>query len=180
MKKEKFLKTCSLLGIPALVAVLGLLLVLSPDSATALAARLIGWVLVAGGAAKAISMAVKFTAPSLSGWIFSLAGIALGTLVLSNPLILAESIGRFAGILLAIRAISDLRHSNYNQGKALALVTLIIGIVLFVMPMTLTRTLLRLAGIVVVIISAFNIIEKLRELKQLDSGEKPRIVDADE
>lgn len=179
MKKDKLMNIVNLFGIPALTAVLGLILLLSPDTATALVTKVIGWILVVCGAGKAISMATGHTG-SVSGWVWAAVGVILGVGILSRPLILAESLGRLIGILLVIRALSDRRSSVTRGGKTIAMITLIVGAVLFLMPMTLTRTILRLCGLVVVIIGIVNIVEKLWEVKLLDSGEKPKIIDADE
>jgi len=179
MKKEKLMDILSLLGIPVLTAVLGLVLLLTPDTATVLVTKIIGWVLVVFGAGKAISMATRHTG-AVSGWIWAAVGVVLGVGILSRPLILAESLGRFIGIILVIRALSDRRNSATKGGKTLSMVTLIVGAVLFLMPMTLTRTILRLCGLVIVIIGIANIIEVLRGTRRLESGEKPKIIDADE
>lgn len=179
MKKEKLMDMLSLLGVPALTVVLGLILLLTPDTATVLVTKIIGWVLVVFGAGKAISMATRHTG-TVGGWIWAAVGVVLGVGILSNPLVLAESLGRFIGIILVIRALSDRRNSSTKGGKTLSMVTLIVGAVLFLMPMTLTRTILRICGLVIVIIGIANILEVLRDTKRLESGEKPKIIDADE
>ena len=179
MKKDKLMDILNLLGVPVLTAVLGLILLLSPDTATVLVTKIIGWILVVCGAGKAISMATRHTG-TVGGWIWAAIGVVLGVGILSNPLILAESLGRLIGILLVIRALSDRRNSVTQSSKTISMVTLIVGAVLFLMPMTLTRTILRLCGLVIVIIGIVNILEALRTTKRLESGEKKRIIDADE
>ena len=179
MKKGKLLTTLSLLGIPVLTAALGLILLLSPDTATVLVTKVIGWILVICGAGKAITMATGHTG-TVSGWIWSAVGVVLGVGILSSPLILAESLGRLIGILLVIRALSDQSNSVTRGGKAISIMTLIVGAVLFLMPMTLTRTILRICGLVIAVIGILNILETLRRSKRLESGKKPKIIDADE
>ena len=179
MKKDKLMDILNLLGIPVLTAVLGLILLLSPDTATVLVTKIIGWILVVCGAGKAISMATRH-AGTVGGWIWAAAGVVLGVGILSNPLILAESLGRLIGILLVIRALSDRRNSVTKGGKTISMVTLIVGAILFLMPMTLTRTILRLCGLVIAIIGIANAAQVLRGTKKLESGEKPKIIDADE
>ncbi|MBR3972527.1 MAG: DUF308 domain-containing protein [Oscillospiraceae bacterium] len=179
MKKDNLMDLIGLLGIPVLTAVVGLVLFLSPDTATVLVTKVIGWILVACGAGKAISMATRRTG-AVSGWIWAAAGVVLGVGILSRPLVLAESLGRFIGILLVIRALSDRRNSATKGGKTISMVTLIVGAVLFLMPMTLTRTILRLCGLVIAVIGIANVMEVLRGTRKLESGEKPKIIDADE
>lgn len=167
-------------GIPVLTAVLGLILLVNPDSATTLISKIIGWLLIAGGAIAAISMADRGARSGPIRWIAAAIGVILGIVVLRKPLLLAEGIGRFLGILLVIRGGSDLKESHHRDGRILAVITLIIGAVLILMPMTFTRTILRLCGMVVTVLGIVSILEKLREIKLLDSGEKPKIIDADE
>lgn len=178
MKKERIWELLNLVGIPALATVLGLILMFNPDSAAALVAKIVGWLLVIGGAGKAISMAGKPSRPL--GWIGAAVCVILGVVLLRYPMLLAEGIGRFLGLLLVIRGASDLRHSNLQKAKILAIVTIVVGAVLLLMPLTLTRTVLRLCGVVVAVIGVINIVEKLQEMKLLESGSEQKIIDADE
>lgn len=167
-------------GIPVLTAVLGLILLINPDSATTLIAKIIGWLLIIGGALTAISMADRNSPARPLRWIGAAIGVILGIVVLRKPLLLAESLGRFMGVLLVIRGGSDLKDSRHRDGRILAIITLIIGAVLLLMPMTFSRTILRLCGMAVTVLGIVSILEKLREIKLLGSGEKPKIIDADE
>ena len=178
MKKEKVMDFVNLLGVPVLMVVLGVILLLKPDAATVLVTKVIGWILVVFGAGKAISMATRHTG-TVGGWVWAAVGVFLGVGILSRPLVLAESLGRLIGILLVIHALSNRRSSVTKGGKTVSIVTLIVGVVLFLTPMTLTRTILRLCGLVIAIIGIVNIVEKFRETRLLESGEKPKIIDAE-
>lgn len=184
MKQERIMEYLKLIAIPGLVTVLGLILSVNPDSATVLVAKVIGWVLVIFGAVKAVSIATSSMAAKTTGtavgWIWAAAAVILGVLILNDPLLLAESIGRFLGILLVVRGGSDLKKSAHQKARTLAIVTLAVGIVLILMPMTLTRAILRLCGLVVAVIGIVNIVEKLQEMKLLEEGSNPNIIDADE
>lgn len=188
MKKERIIKLAKLLLVPVLVTLAGLILLVNPDSATALASQLIGWVLVIIGAAKAISMADRRYYHTVGGWIWAAAAITLGIFILKNPLILAEALGRCLGLFLLIWGAQDLVRvlKSRRSGNAqplpliLAIITLTAGIVLALLPLTLTRTIIRLCGIVALIVGIVNILEKLREVKLLEEGVDPNIIDADE
>ena len=180
MKKATLMKYDKLLGIPALTAVLGLILAANPDSATALITKLLGWLLILGGAVKAVSMADRNTASRPSGWIWTAVFIVLGILLLKKPLILARSLGSLIGILLVIYGGRELRESAHKGGRILSIVLMVVGAILIAMPMSLTRTILRLCGIVVTVISVLSIAEKFREMKLLEGGSDPKIIDADE
>ena len=175
MKKEQLLALAKLLLIPALAVLLGVILLFNPDSATILAAKLVGWLLVICGAGYGIS---KIPGGGAGNWILTAVFVALGVVILKDPLVLAESIGRFLGIILMIRGLSDLKESNFPQARTLAIVTAAVGAVLVLLPMTLTRTILRLCGIVVAVLGAVNIAEKLRERKLLSKGDS-NIIDAE-
>lgn len=180
MKKENIVKYVSLLGIPVLTAVMGLIVLLNPDSAAVLITKLLGWVLIIGGAVKAISDAEQNRHAGLTHWLPLAASILIGILLLKKPLLLAQGIGRFLGILLMIRGGSELKKSRLQGGRILSVATLVIGIVLLVMPMAFTRTIFRLCGMVVLALGLISIAEKLREIKLLEAGSDPNIIDADE
>ena len=179
MKKETVMKYASLFGIPVLTTVIGLILLANPDSATALVTKMIGWLLVIGGAVKAISAANRGSGTP-GKWIWAAVGIILGVVVLKNPLWLAQVIGRFIGIILVIEGGSDLKKSVHRKAKILAIITLAAGAVLILTPMSLIRTILRLCGAVVTVIGIVNILEKFQEMKLLEAGSDPNIIDADE
>ena len=62
----------------------------------------------------------------------------------------------------------------------LSTVTLIAGIVLLLLPKTLINTILGFAGLVLIVIGAINLIDKLRHGNRITDGSDPNIIDADE
>lgn len=188
MDKNRIKALLSQFGVPVLITALGLILMAAPDSATALVTTIIGWVLVVLGAGKAITMANRRGSSSVAGWLVAAAGVVLGVFLLKNPLIIAEAIGRLLGIILAVRGIQDISDALKLKsagcgGKGsliLGIVMLAVGALLALLPMTLTRTLLRLCGLVVVIIGGADLVEKLRQRRLPPSGGDPNIIDADE
>lgn len=179
MKKEKIVKLLKPAAVPLLATLIGLILLVYPDAATIIVSQLCGWILVIYSAAKAISMATKRTSSS-GGWIWAALGIVLGVVILSKPLLPVATISRFLGILLVVRSVGELQKATYRRAKILAIVTFAVGAVLVLVPMALTRTLLRLCGLVVSVVGIVNVLEKLQETKRLKSGDRPDIIDADE
>lgn len=173
-KIEKFLKT---FGLPILMVISGLILLVNPDGATALVTKLVGWVLVICGAAKLVVPAVD-KRPILPGdWMINGIMILIGVILLAKPLILANLIGRLLGVVLLAEGIRNLRISGFGLVTAL---TIVAGAVLIIMPRTLTNTVLAICGIVLMVIGVVNILGKLNDMKRLEEGSDPNIIDAEQ
>lgn len=184
MKKENIKKMIPQMLVPALLTALGVILLVSPDSATILASRIIGGTLILIGAEKAFG---KLQGQKVyGGWLLTFVCCFLGLFIMIQPLVLAEALGRFLGILLVIRGVGDVKKAAicrdsglpYKRTMTIALITAIAGFVLAALPMTLTRTILRLCGLAVGLIGIMNILEKSEAAKQLEAGD-PNIIDAD-
>lgn len=181
MDVQKILKMLRLFFLPALLIGLGVVLVVNPDSAIVLVTKLLAWVCVIVGAVGALTLVMKKQQSGLSGWFWpAIILVAVGVYFLANPLMLAHFISRIIGLVMIIGGIGDLRESHYRAGKGLAIVMIVAGAVFLLMPSTLTHAILGLVGVVMAVIGIVQLLEKLREVKQLEPGEKPEIIDADE
>lgn len=178
MNTNKLKNLFNTFGFPATMILVGIILLVSPDSATALVFQLIGWILVIAGAAKAISMAMNRAASRTGDWIWAAVCIAAGVFLLKNPLILSNLLGGFLGILMVIEGSQDLRTPGKN--RLLAIITVVAGAALVLLPRTLVNTLLNLCGIVLIVVGILNLLDRLHSYKQLEDPEKPAIIDADE
>lgn len=179
MKKERILNLLKQFAGPGLLILVGLVLLVSPDTATVLVSKIIGWVLVVIGAGMGISMADR-RGSSAGGWIVAAVCVAAGVFLLKNPMILADVIGRVIGALLALYGLHDLRRSHYSAARVLSLIAMVAGIVLIFLPRTLTQTIFGLCGLVLVILGVVELLDKLRRYKRLEDGSRPTIIDADE
>lgn len=178
MKKHDFWSLVRLLASPVALIVLGLVLLFRPDSASALVATVLGWCLLAAGIVLAMAaIAVReSTAVKVLG---AVACLAMGIWLLKNPLLLAAGIGRLVGIVLLIRGVQDLLSSNYGHGKALSLITALLGIVLIVLPMTTSRVVFSLCGLVVLVVGITMLVDRLRFRRLIDGDDHdPNIIDA--
>ena len=129
MKVEFFLS--KLLG-PVILILLGLILLISPDSASALVANILGWVLVVAaigcGIAALVSPAKRFGKVA-SAIIFAAAGGWLR----AHPLMLAATIGRFCGLFLWISSIQNIRlNKKLGRRGILPWVNAVVGLALII------------------------------------------------
>lgn len=175
MKQNSPFEHFQLFLAPALLILLGAVLIVSPDSASALIARLLGWLLAFLGICCGI--AALASPQGRAGKVFAAIALAVagGTLA-KNPLILAAWIGRFIGIVLLVNALSDFfaaRRIGLRPG--FSFVTAILGLVLIVLPMTASRLLFTLCGVAV---AAVGVVMLLSRLKTPRDPRDPNIIDA--
>ena len=102
----------------------------------------------------------------------------IGGTLTANPLVLAAWIGRIVGIIMAVRGIRDLLlHSSYGYSRILALITAAVGAVLVVLPMTTSRLVFSLCGLVVLFIGIGMLVDRLKQRKRLSGGDS-NIIDS--
>lgn len=178
MKNRNILPLVIQLASPVALILLGLILLLNPDSASAMIARLLGWILFLVGVGFGISAVV--TRDGTAGKILGAAAcIGVGGFLLRNPLVLAAGLGRLLGALLTIRGGRDLVVSGKRgHGRILAILTTVAGIVLIVLPLTTSRLVFSLCGVVILVIGIAMLLDKLKDIRYLDDGGDPNIIDA--
>ena len=176
MKKQDLKMLVRLMLTPALMLLLGIVLVSRPDSASALIAKLLGWVLVLLGAGVLFS---AFTVrQGLTGKVlFSLLCLAAGAWILRNPLRLAAAIGRVAGLLILVRAVQDMiSAAQWKCGMTYALIAAAVGVLLIVLPMTTSRLVMTICGLVLLFLAVMMGLDRYRAFRHMDRG--PDIIDA--
>lgn len=176
MKDTKMLR---LLAGPALTVVLGLILLLSPDSASALVGRILGWVAVF------IALAEAFGGGKRSAVKAVIFGI-IGVLILRDPLYVAKFLGRVLGLALFMWGFGGISRArrvrgqlSVTPGTVLSGAAVIIGLVLFFVPMTTSRLVLSGIGILMIGIGVAEGYDRLRDKKQLEEGSDPNIIDVE-
>ena len=176
MKVEFFLS--KLLG-PVILILLGLILLISPDSASALVANILGWVLVVAaigcGIAALVSPARRFGKVA-SAIIFAAAGGWLR----AHPLMLAATIGRFCGLFLWISSIQNIRlNKKLGRRGILPWVNAVVGLALIIfIPLSISRMVFSLCGLVVLIAGIVILLNNLKSQNRLDEPQDPNIIDA--
>ena len=177
MKNNPFSDMVYRLASPVAVTLLGLLLTVNPDSASVLIARILGWMLTLVAIGFGVA-ALLDREHALRKGIIAVAFACVGGILSANPLLLAAWIGRVIGALIAIRGIRDLMISgSYGYSKTLALITTAVGALLVVLPMTTSRLVFSLCGLVVLFIGIGMLVDRIRNRKYLDKGDD-NIIDA--
>jgi len=176
MKKQDILSALQLFLAPILVILLGLLLLINPDSASVLISRLLGGLLTLLGIGTGI--AALFSEKKVGKLILAFVLFGCGGILAANPLLLASFAGRVVGILLFVDGLADLvnAHRRGIRGLMPLLVT-ILGGILIMMPMTASRLVFGLCGLAVTVTGVFMLLDRLR--RRLPRGnDDPNIIDA--
>ena len=170
MRKETLLRLLNRFGMSATLILLGLILLVAPDSAAVIIAYLMGGLLTFGGIVFGIGALLD---RQISKIIWTLVCLSLGGTLMSNPLLLARNLGRFLGILLAMEGGSCLHRGNRTFG----VIILVAAVVLVLSPMTLSRLVFSVCGLVVLAIGVGMLAERIRNQAYLDKGDD-NIIDA--
>ena len=178
MKKQNFLSTVQLFLAPVLVILLGLLLLINPDSASALISHLVGGLLIL--VAIITSLTALFSQQRrFFKLICALLILNCGIILSRNPLLLASFAGRVVGLLLFIDGFADLLNAHRRDIRGLMpLMVTILGGVLILMPMTASRLVFGLCGLAVTVIGIFMLLDRLRHPRLPGRDDDPNIIDA--
>ncbi len=174
MKNTKMLR---LLAGPALTVVLGLILLLSPDSASALVGRILGWVAVL------IALAEAFSGDKKSPVKAVIFGV-IGVLILRDPLYVARILGRILGLAMFSWGVGGVVRNrrtgkSITPGVVLSGAVAVLGLVLFLVPMATSRIVLSGVGILIIGIGVKEGYDRLREKKRLEGPENPGVIDVE-
>lgn len=176
MRKDKIFAYVRLLWAPVALMLLGLILLFNPDSASALISKLLGSLLIAIGIGFGVAAIASDSGKVRKGVVAVIFALAGGWLM-RNPLALAAWFGRIVGVLLLINGFQDM-HNLRSMGRRFALPGLVtlVGVVLILLPMTTTRLVFALCGIVVLVLGIIMLLDRLHS-KRLNGGDS-NIVDA--
>ena len=176
MKKKTFLNLLNDLLVPVMLVGIGLVLLVSPDAATVLVTRVLAWILMGVGLLSVLYTVMTWPVGRVQGILWAAITLGLGGFLLGNPLFLAKNLSRFLGILLASEAGASLYRGTAS--KTMCLITLGVGVVLVLSPMTASRLMFALCGIVLMAVGGGLIWDRFR-CRKLDSGDDdPNIIDA--
>lgn len=176
MKKHEFTDLIARFATPVALVALGLVLLICPDTASALISRVAGWCLTLAGVIVAVAMVVD-SSWSVSKILTVLVLVFLGRWLMTHPLAWAAWGGRIVGVLVLLRGIRDFTQSSLTQGKVLSVVTAVVGIMLIVLPMTASRMVFSVCGLVVLVVGCGMFAERLWERKNREDDD-PNIIDA--
>ena len=176
MKKHSISAFLSRYATPVVLIVLGLVLIFCPDTASALISKVAGWGLMMAGVIVAVAMVVD-SDWSVSKILTILVLVGLGRWLMSHPLAWAAWGGRIIGLLLLLRGIRDFTQSVFPQVKVLSVVTAVLGLVLILMPMTASRMVFSLCGMVILAVGGGMLAERIWENKNWEDDD-PNIIDS--
>lgn len=174
MKKQDILQYISLLAAPTALWIVGIILLVHPDSAAALISRVLGWGLFLVGIGCGLSAIFRpgSTAIKIIGAIVFL---CIGSWLIRNPLALAAMAGVVVGILLVIKGAQELFR---GFGRGWSVVEMVLGVMLALLPLTTSRLVFSLCGLVMTVAGILMTVDRIRRAR-LDSGDNdPNIIDA--
>lgn len=187
MKKYTPGQLIRMLAAPAAVVLMGLILLFSPDTASALVGKLLAWCCIL--AALGFGAGALLGAPSGKNnrIIWAVVCFAAGVWLLMNPLTVAEFLGRVLGITMMIRGgratVDNIRYQNkhllISRALILGAATLVIGAVLTILPLASSRMFFNIIGIVLICVGLAHGADKIRGHKLLDEGSDPNIIDVE-
>lgn len=187
MKKYSPAQLIKILALPALTVILGLILLLSPDSASALVGKVLAWAILLAAVALGAGAFLGTPASRNNRVIWAVICFAAGVWILMNPLTIAKFLGRVLGLALMIRGGQSVAANiRYQGGKpvisqelVVPAVIAVVGAVLVILPMATTRVVFNLVGIVLICVGIAGGIDRLRGHKLLDEGNDPNIIDVE-
>ena len=169
--------------------VLGLVLLLFPDFGSSTVAVILAWVLMIGGSAGLLIGVLSWPVFGFGTMIGSGLVLAAGIYILRHPLSLASILGVLLGVLLTAQglgALGDalrLRRGGglWVPGLVLSILTMVFGLILIFSPLTSSRIVMTVVGLVLIVFGAGNLYTHFKAGSCTDSGSgKGRIIDADE
>ena len=136
--------------------ILGILLITSPGAAMRTVFLLVGWTLVISGAASLLTALLSRGQPVGQGdLVLGLVQVATGLVVLMRPGFLMSLAGIVVGFVLLIHGIHDIQHARESKAlgyewkisMGVGIAAVVMGIIVMVNPFSTLETLLRIAGV---------------------------------
>ena len=176
MKKSDIPGLLRHFAMPVLLILLGLILLVNPDSAAVAIATVMAWILLCSGAAYGIWGLLSHSSRRIGHFITAACCLVMGGTLLINPLFLARNIGRVLGLILAVEGIQNL--VKHSVSKTMAVLTLLGALILLMAPMTASRLVFFLCGLILLVIGGAQFWERIRRRRLDQSNEDPNIIDA--
>ena len=139
-----------------LTLILGILLITSPGTAMRTVFLLVGWTLLISGVASLLTALLSKGQPVGQGdLVLGLVQVATGLVVLMRPGFLMSLAGIVVGFVLLIHGIHDIQHARESKAlgyewklsMGVGIAAVVMGIIVMVNPFSTVETLLRIAGI---------------------------------
>lgn len=150
-----------------LTLILGVLLILSPGTAMRTVFLLVGWTLVISGAASLLTAIFSKGQPVGQGdLVLGLIQLATGLVVLMRPGFLMSLVGIVVGFVLLIHGIHDIQHAreskalgyDWKLSMGVGVAAVVMGVIVMVNPFSTVETLLRIAGVFLLVDSVADLL----------------------
>ena len=176
MKKQELFDLLYQSASPIAMIAAGLVLVFCPDLASILIARLLGLIITLTGIGFGIG-AIFNRRKAIQRGVTAVGLACIGGFLTANPLLPAAFVGKLVGLLIALRGIREVFLArSRGWGLIPGLILTVAGILLVVLPMTASRLVFAVCGLVILIAGALMLLNKIRE-RRLPPG-RPDIIDA--
>jgi hypothetical protein len=178
MKKQDILSLVQLLLVPVLLILLGLILVVNPDTASVLISKLLGYVLTLCAIGAGIAAIFSRTKKAMKV-ICAVVLAMVGGWLMMHPLWLTAWVSRFLGMLILVNSGMDLIFAlKQNRNVIFHAAAAAIGVLLILMPMSASRLVFTLCGVAVLVIGGVMFLDRIRGRRWLHEGDDPNIIDA--
>ena len=178
MKKQDILSLVQLLLVPVLLILLGLILVVNPDTASVLISKLLGYVLTLCAIGAGIAAIFSRTKKAMKV-ICAVVLAMVGGWLMMHPLWLTAWVSRFLGMLILVNSGMDLIFAlKQNRNVIFHAAAAAIGALLILMPMSASRLVFTLCGVAVLVIGGVMFLDRIRGRRWLHEGDDPNIIDA--
>lgn len=185
MKKHDFLQIISTYVIPSLEIALGVILVLNPDSGSALISSLAGWLLLAIACVTGANALSSMGQLRTSRFLRAGAALVAGLWLLSQPLMLVSILGQLLALALMywggtrIYQVYRTRKSGVAEPwPVFSCIVAGLGLILLVSPLSASRLVFRAVGLVVAGMGISELLRRLNGKGRLEEGNDPNIIDA--
>lgn len=187
MKETDISRMIRLLAAPVAMVLLGLILLFSPDTASAFVGKALAWCAILAALGLGAGAVFGAAAGRNNRILWAVICLFGGIWLLKNPLTVAKFLGRVLGIALMIRGGQAVAENIRYQGKRfvfsrallLGAVTLLLGAVLAIVPLASSRMFFNVIGIVLIGMGIAQGWDNLRGRKLLDEGNDPNIIDVE-
>ena len=164
---------------PALICILGLILIFKPGSLTTSIAWAVGFLIALVGAGKLVSF---FCDPSPQKDFLRLCGaiilLVLGFSIMKKPVSLERQIGLVIGIVLLLQGIRGFVNPYAAHEKVTSILCCVMGVFLMVLPLAISRLAVIICGVVVLLIGIGMVIDLLTGNQGGSDSGGPDIIDA--
>lgn len=188
--KQKITKdTIATAAVSMVLLVLGLVLLLNPDFGSAALTKVLGWALIVGGVLGILAGIFTWPAFGIPAMVLCAAALAAGIYLLNHAMALAALAGLVLGVYIIIRGAIGLRVAfriradglDFKVPLVYALILIVLGLALVCSPLSPTRLIMRLSGVVMIVCAALNLLSQWKNTRYIErSTDGPDIIDADD